>query len=278
VAENSSLLTCVPIGFMKSGLIAKFSARYQPNHEQQSAHNSTTEKAENYIQLINDEKIIRATRDLEGFERIWIIWWFDKNSNWRPLVRPPRGDGQRKGVFSTRAPYRPNPIGITATTLERIEGSKIFVGEIDLIEGTAILDIKPYLPKADAFPDSNIGWLQNIEEEENKPASFSVLQSPKASVQLQWLKENFSIDFLPRALEILSRDPSPHRTRRIVKVDNNRFRMGCGAWRIFFLLENNTVQITQIDKGYPDELLSKEGYQDIPDRDAQLEFSAKFSK
>jgi tRNA-Thr(GGU) m(6)t(6)A37 methyltransferase TsaA len=263
-------LLCTPIGYMRSGLVAKFAARYQPEHT-----DATTLRS-NYIELLDDERLIRATRDLQGFERIWIIWWFDKNPNWRPLVRPPRGDGSRKGVFATRAPYRPNPIGITATTVHSIEGRKIFVGDIDLIEGTAILDIKPYLPKADAFPTSAIGWLQGIEASEQLPAKFQVYIEDQAAAQLAWLKEHYNIDFMPRAHEILSRDPSPHRTRRIVQVGVDTFRMGCGAWRIFFSVAPDVVSIRSIEKGYPDDLLYKEGYHDIPDRDAQIAFHNSF--
>ena len=251
---------------MRSGLVAKFAARYQPDHDQSTTHN--------YIELINDEKIIRATRDLEG---VWIIWWFDKNPNWRPLVRPPRGDGKRKGVFSTRAPYRPNPIGITATTLKGIDGHMIHVGDVDLIDGTTILDIKPYLPVADSFPESKIGWLQHIEEATQLPPSFHIKIEDRAQQKLDWLKDNFQVDFLPRASEMLSRDPSPHRTRRVVKIKENQFRMGCGAWRLFFHINNNFVVIDDVDKGYPDELLDKPGYQDIADRDAQIMFTKWFS-
>ena len=111
----------------------------------------------NVLELTPAPGIREALRDLEGMERVWLLWWFHRAESWRPLVLPPRGPSQRRGVFSTRSPHRPNPIGMTPARLLGIEGLRLLLGPCDLLEGTPILDIKPYVPAYDAFPESAAG-------------------------------------------------------------------------------------------------------------------------
>ena len=107
-----------------------------------------------------------ALRGIEGFSHLWLIWSFSKaqRDTWSPTVRPPRlGGNARMGVFATRSPYRPNPIGLSCVTLEDVqlhtsEGPVIIVGGADLMDGTPIYDIKPYLPYVDAHPDARGGF------------------------------------------------------------------------------------------------------------------------
>ncbi len=100
-----------------------------------------------------------ALRDLDGFDRIWLLTWLHLNgSKWPNLVRPPRG-GPRRGILATRAPHRPNPIGLSAVRVLGVEGTTIHVAGLDLIDGTPVLDVKPYVAYADAFPDASSGWV-----------------------------------------------------------------------------------------------------------------------
>ena len=109
-----------------------------------------------------------ALRGLEGFDRIWLIWGFSANrpakGEWRPTVRPPRlGGNDRLGVWATRSPFRPNPIGLSAVRLVRIEtespeGPVLHVAGADLMDGTPVYDIKPYVGYADCFPDARSGF------------------------------------------------------------------------------------------------------------------------
>lgn len=113
-----------------------------------------------------------AVRGLEGFSHIWLIWEFSENRGkaWSPTVRPPRlGGNRRMGVFATRSPFRPNPIGLSCVALSEVrlddpEGPVIVVQGPDLLDGTPILDIKPYIPYADSFPDASIGFLSDATE------------------------------------------------------------------------------------------------------------------
>lgn len=105
----------------------------------------------------------KALRDIEGFDRVWLITHLHLNPKWGPLVRPPRG-GARRGVFATRSPHHPNSLGLSAVELIRREGSTLIVRGLDLIDGTPVLDIKPYVPYCDAFPESAAGWVDELEE------------------------------------------------------------------------------------------------------------------
>ena len=107
-----------------------------------------------------------ALRGIEGFSHLWLLWQFDRaeQETWSPTVRPPRlGGNQRMGVFATRSPFRPNAIGLSCVKLERVEGTVLHITGADLVDGTPILDIKPYLPYCDSHPDAVGGWTEGLE-------------------------------------------------------------------------------------------------------------------
>jgi len=101
----------------------------------------------------------QALQDLHGFSHIWVIYWMHLNKGWNPTVMPPRGPKIRRGLFATRAPHRPNSIGLSAVRLNRIDGLTLHIEGHDMLDGTPVLDIKPYIPYADAFADASSGWL-----------------------------------------------------------------------------------------------------------------------
>jgi len=115
-----------------------------------------------------------ALRGLEDFSHIWLLWEFSEavREDWRPTVRPPLlGGNKRMGVFATRSPFRPNSIGLSSVKLDRIEltekeGAVIYVKGADLMNGTPIYDIKPYLPYADSHPEATGGFTENLAERE----------------------------------------------------------------------------------------------------------------
>ncbi len=121
------------------------------------------------IELFPDRVPAEALKDLEGFGYVWIIAWLDRNQGWRPTVVPNRGPRVRRGVFATRSPHRPNNIGLTASQVVRVEGHTLVVRGVDLLDGTPVLDLKPYVPYADAFPSAAAGWLDELGEPGNSP-------------------------------------------------------------------------------------------------------------
>ena len=117
-------------------------------------------------------RVAEALRGIEGFSHLWLIWEFSQNkkTGWSPTVRPPRlGGNQRMGVFATRSPFRPNPLGLSCVKLEKVElstpdGPVLWVSGADLVDGTPILDIKPYLPYADCRPEAVGGFAGEAPE------------------------------------------------------------------------------------------------------------------
>ena len=118
-------------------------------------------------------RVAEALRGIEGFSHLWLIWEFSENkrTGWSPTVRPPRlGGNRRLGVFATRSPFRPNSLGLSCVKLEKVElstldGPVLWISGADLVDGTPILDIKPYVPYADCRPDAVGGFAQEAPEE-----------------------------------------------------------------------------------------------------------------
>ena len=106
------------------------------------------------------ESYAAALDDIEGFERLWLIYWMDRVGAYKPKIVPYR-DNQEHGLFATRSPSRPNPIGMSVVRFLRREGSTLYVLDMDILDGTRLLDIKPYVPAFDSHPVSRAGWVDN---------------------------------------------------------------------------------------------------------------------
>ncbi len=125
-------------------------------------------EAEGY--LLVDEKYIDGLKDIEGFSHIYLLYYFHKANRTEMLVTPFM-DKQIRGVFATRSPLRPNHIGISIVKLKKVEHNKVIVGDIDILDGTPLLDIKPYIEKFDAVKESRSGWLKASDKEIRKKRS-----------------------------------------------------------------------------------------------------------
>ena len=117
--------------------------------------------AEGVVEL--QPQFTQGLKDLQDFERIWLLYWFDRVIETKLTVKPFREDVLR-GLFSTRAPCRPNPIGLSPARLLRIEANKLYIADIDVLDGTPLLDIKPYIPEFDCYENSKCGWMQNLRD------------------------------------------------------------------------------------------------------------------
>jgi tRNA (adenine37-N6)-methyltransferase len=264
---SSEPLSLQPIGFLRTAKSLKFHARHQPNEQLAET---------NLLEMLPGDLYQKALKDLEGFDRIWLIWWFHRNKAWRPEVLPPRGPAKRRGVFATRSPHRPNPIGITPVQLLAVKKGHLILGPCDLVDGTPIFDIKPYIPAYDAFPEAKSGWLAEVDAAQQATPSFNVTFSPLAQTQAEWLRSAWSVDFRERLLEILSRDPTPHRTRRIRSRHGDLFDCGCGAWYAVFKITGTEVHILHLKPSFPLKFLLDPTRPELPDREAQLAFRAQW--
>ena len=100
-------------------------------------------------------------KDLDRFSHVWLVTWLHVARGWNEQVAPPR-DRKKRGLFATRAPHRPNPIGISAVRLLGIDGVVLHVEGVDLLDGTPVLDVKPYVPDVDAIAEASRGWLADL--------------------------------------------------------------------------------------------------------------------
>ena len=246
-----------PIGVFHSPQKNPSEAGRQPD-----AHHSP-----GYVQLKSGQNFEQALQDLESFDYVWLIFQFHRNQDWKPMVMPPRGTNHKVGVFATRSPYRPNPIGISVARLDKVEGLKIFVSEADLLDGSPILDIKPYLAYADSKPEASMGWLRTQAHE----ISFSTT----AQAQLQWLEERGLSQLRSFLIHQLEFEPTDGQRKRVRAQEDGSFILAYRVWRAKFRLENQKIEIENISSGYtPEEIsASEDPYQD---KDLHRKFNLKF--
>lgn len=147
-----------PIGILRSPYARRIDAPHQSTVAQGT---ETGEVALATLELLDwlEESVLQ---DLGGFERLWLIFALHRSEGWKSTVKPPRG-GPKRGVLATRSPHRPNAIGLSAVELVRIEGRILHLRGVDLLDGTPVLDIKPYVPYADAFPQAKAGWIDELD-------------------------------------------------------------------------------------------------------------------
>ena len=182
-----------------------------------------------------------ALRGLEGFSHIWLLWDFSEahrdGEGWSPTVRPPRlGGNQRMGVWATRSPFRPNNIGLSSVRITRIElhtpeGPVIEVEGADLMDGTPILDIKPYLPFTDSHPDARGGFA----EEQNKKMEPLGVEIPSDIACL------FDSDKLEALRGVLAADPRPHYQQDPERI----YALEFADWEVKFQVRGNNVVVVK---------------------------------
>ena len=200
------------------------------------------------IELNPKNNFEQALKYLDGFERIWVLYQFHLNNNWKPLVNPPRHTRKKVGVFATRAPYRPNHVGMSCVKLEKIEGLKIFISESDILDGSPVIDIKPYLPYSDSFPDAATGWVKKDIED-----IYEIYFESRAKEQCEWLKDKSKINLVGFVRLQLEFYPTDSSRKRITKIENdNLFVLAYRTWRIIYKVneENKKVTVKEIRSGY----------------------------
>ena len=242
--EFNQELICNPIGIFNSTYTERYMAPRQPGMRDGMKGKIILNRHANFEQ---------ALEDLEGFNKIWILFWFHQNAQWKPKIMPPRGD-RKRGVFATRSPHRPNPIGLSCVTLTKIEGLTLFIEDHDLLDGTPILDIKPYLVYSDSFPDAQQGWLQDILPTPIHDLNWHSI----ATRQAEWIQTHQHPDFVTIVSQRLSENPYPHPSHRIRLLESGLYELAFKSWRIYYSIDSNKnlVTITSIKSGYDDDTIS----------------------
>ena len=224
-----------PIGVIHTAFDEKFGIPRQPGLAR-----SVEASIELYPPYASDE----AVRGLDQCSHLWLLFWFSATADqgWKPLVRPPRLGGNRKlGVFASRSPFRPNPIGLSPVELRciRREGGKLWIDVIgaDLLNGTPILDIKPYLPYSDSLPEARFDLAEKIEM-----LDLPILGSEQASARAAELERDLAQPVTQQVEEVLRCDPRPayqQDPERIYGISlhqhNIRFRIGADVIEVVSL-------------------------------------------
>ena len=234
-------VTLSPIGVLRTPFLERVSAPRQPY---------VARGVPGTIELYPGRGFEHALCDLEGWDHLWVIFWFHLNPGWRPKVLPPRSTGKRRGVFSTRSPHRPNPIGLSVVRLKAIRGLVLDVEDVDMVDGTPVLDIKPYLPVADAIVDARVGWVDAQGPRDPEPG-YEVVWSDKAAEQARWLRDEQSIDLQAPVERTLCLGPQPHPYRRI-RADpaGSGMRLAVKDWRVRFHVDERRITVDAITTGY----------------------------
>ncbi len=155
-------------------------------------------KASGYIEFSSHIDPYKCLQGLEAFSHVWILFWFHNNTNlvYRPLVNPPRlAARQRVGVLASRSPLRPNPIGLSLVKIEKVAPPRLYLAGLDVVEGTPVLDIKPYIAAYDSVADSKNGWLEQVAAQK-MPVEFSQEAAVKLAAHPNQLLRQIISDIL----------------------------------------------------------------------------------
>lgn len=255
--ESPGVYPMEPIGFVRS-----------PHHEKADAPRQPRAAAgiEGTIELRPDRGYEDALSDLALWRYIWVVFVFDRAVGWRPKVRPPRSD-RKRGVFGTRAPHRPNPIGLSVLELVGVEGLAVRVRDVDLLDGTPVLDIKPYVAWTDAIPEASGGWLPRPAD----PAeTWTVRFAPRAEEQLAFLAGH-GVDLRRRVADHLALGPRPHAYRRIRERDGG-FELSVKSWRVDFHVAGAEVVVERLRSG----VSPRDRFRHPEKHSAHVVFAARF--
>jgi tRNA (adenine37-N6)-methyltransferase len=254
-----------PIGYISSAARARYDAPRQ---------GVLSPEREAVLRLLPGQNYEQALGDLIGIERVWLLYVFHLNKGWKPRVNVPRHRQDKVGVFATRAPYRPNPIGLSCVRLLAVDGLELRLADCDILDGTPVLDIKPYLPYADSFPHSVTGWIPPDEE------LYTIEITDDAMERLDWLQREADLHLYPFIALQLEASPVKGKRKRIKPFggdDEHRFILARRTWRIGFDVwhEQRHVRVFEIFSCYSDLDLTS-GDDPHADKDLHRRFNSHF--
>jgi tRNA-Thr(GGU) m(6)t(6)A37 methyltransferase TsaA len=261
VSDPLSPLTLKPIGVVRSPFKERVDAPRQP---------SAARGVAGSIELFSGHNFEQALEDIQSFNFIWVVFWFHLNTSWKPKVSPPRS-GLRRGVFATRSPYRPNPIGLSVVELLKVDGLTLSVQSLDILDGTPVLDLKPYIPYSDSLPDAGNGWLDAPSDPQPE---YAVEFSPLATEQLAFLSARFSLEIAERFIAALKLGPEPQAFRRI-RRDGCGYVIAVKDWRAKFMASERTITVLDFQTGHRPQVLATAS---DPTLDAHRAFVAQFGR
>jgi len=261
-----------PIGFVLSSHASKVDAPRQPR-----AAAGTPAR----IELLPGRNFEHALEDLARWELIWVLFWFHQSQGWRPKVLPPRSTTGRKGVFATRSPHRPNAIGMSVVRLERVDGLTLHIRDADMLDGTPVLDLKPYIAYTDAHPRAGNGWLEDqgqagSDMQPSDPLRAYVVDfEPLAAEQAEWIETYTGLAIGERIRSTLLMGPAPHPYRRIRPMGDG-MQLSVKEWRVRFTVHARHVRVLEVFSGFRASQLAEAGADDA--RRCHREFEARWPR
>lgn len=225
-----------PVAIIESPYQEKFAVPRQPR---------LVPSATARLKLLGECNCAEAIRGIEQFSHVWLLFLFDQNlaAGWKPTVRPPRlGGNERVGVFASRATFRPNGIGMSAVELRGVskEGDQYYLelGSVDLVNGTPIIDIKPYIPYSDSISNAQGGYA------EQGPERIAVTFSEQAQQTLNAHPEGR----IRRAVisEVLAQDPRPAYKKN--SADDKLYAVNLYDWNVKFTVTNEAIVVSAIER------------------------------
>jgi tRNA (adenine37-N6)-methyltransferase len=222
-------------------------AHTQYADKQQAPRQAVANGSHGTLELFVASGIEDALCGIEEWQRIWVLFGFDRASGFRPKVQPPRS-AHKIGVLATRSPHRPNPIGLSCVKLLAVRGLILDVEDIDLLDQTPIYDIKPYVPYADAFADAGSGWLEPARDPQ---PDYTIEFSSLAQTQLAWL-DAAGEPLVAGVTQALALGPAPHAYRRITPGPAGVSRLAHREWRVYFRSAKlpRTLHVLHVESGF----------------------------
>jgi tRNA-Thr(GGU) m(6)t(6)A37 methyltransferase TsaA len=200
------------------------------------------------VRLFAGKGYEHALSDLSSFRWIWLLSWLHEARASRSKVLPPRSQ-RRRGVFATRSPHRPNPIGMSLVELIAVRELVLEVRGLDLLDGTPILDIKPYLPYAEARAEAGHGWIDEAAAPRDPLLKYALEFSPTARVALELLRERFGLELEAPICQVLELGPAPHPYRRIRRAGSG-YCLALKDFRVHFTAHERSIVVQSIATGY----------------------------
>lgn len=224
-----------PIGFVESPYKEKFAVPRQPR---------LVPSATSRVRLAGKANCLEAVRGIEQFSHVWLLFLFDQNlaAGWKPTVRPPRlGGNERIGVLASRSTFRPNGIGMSAVELKGVttKGDQVYLelGNVDLVDNTPIVDIKPYIPYSDSIADAQGGYAEQAPDTINvifsEAAQKALIGRTQSSMEMEVIKQ------------VIGQDPRPAYKKN--KSDNKEYAVNLFDLNVKFIVEGNFITVTTIE-------------------------------
>jgi tRNA-Thr(GGU) m(6)t(6)A37 methyltransferase TsaA len=248
---SARTVTFEPIGVARTPFREKREAPRQP---------AAARGVAGTIELFEGKGYEDALADLAEWSHVWVLYVFDRVEGWRPKVLPPRSGSSgdrptRKGVFATRSPHRPNPIGLSVVRLRSVDGLRVHVTDVDLLDGTPVLDLKPYVKYTDVVTEAGDGWLAPADP----LGAWSVSFGAEARAALDFLAARGIGALAEEIRTSLALGPQPHAYRRIRRSGDDGV-LALKEWRVHFrVVVRGSILVLRVRSGYrPRELALRE--------------------